>query len=388
MSFSRTFYSTLPLSRDFGWGICGRNLVIELSRHGAVKLVYDGYHPDRASNAIEDSWLRTKLATAEDLKAYAAPHENLALQPISEYGDLWSNLGGGSRNVGISFNLMVPETCIPNLKEKLNFVAAGSTWCRDLFLNLGIKAISAPQGIDRAMFHEGFAKKTLPDDRFIIYSGGKFEFRKGQDYVVKAVRHMQQKYSDVLLVAQWTNAWAYSYNTMSFSDVIEFEPAPAMPMEEWIASNNQYLSAMLQKNGLDCSRVILAPPLTQALMPGLIRESDIGIFPNRIEGGTNLMLMEYMACGKPVIATAHTGHLDVIDNDSALSLRSLTMKTLSENYPPGFNFWYEANLDEIIAHLEWAYAHREKAAEIGLRGSERMKAFTWQRMADAIIEGC
>lgn len=88
MGASRIFYSTLPLSRDFGWGICGRNLVAELSRHGAVKLVYGGYHPDGASNVIEDSWLHPKLATSVDMEAYQAPHENLALQPISEYGDL------------------------------------------------------------------------------------------------------------------------------------------------------------------------------------------------------------------------------------------------------------------------------------------------------------
>jgi hypothetical protein len=36
-------------------------------------------------------------------------------------------------------------------------------------------------------------------------------------------------------------------------------------------------------------------------MPQVLREMDVGIFPNRCEGGTNLVAMECMACGMPVI---------------------------------------------------------------------------------------
>ena len=42
-------------------------------------------------------------------------------------------------------------------------------------------------------------------------------------------------------------------------------------------------------------------------MPQVYQNTDVGIFPSRCEAGTNLVMMEYMACGKPAIATVGTG---------------------------------------------------------------------------------
>ena len=55
-------------------------------------------------------------------------------------------------------------------------------------------------------------------DSFVIFSGGKFEFRKGQDIVIKAFRHLQDKYRDVNLITSWFNSWDFSFNTMSMSN--------------------------------------------------------------------------------------------------------------------------------------------------------------------------
>ena len=53
----------------------------------------------------------------------------------------------------------------------------------------------------------------------------------------------------------------------------------------------------------------------------LYRNTDVGVFPNRCEGGTNLVLMEYMACGKPVIASCTSGHRDIVSEEMRFLLK-------------------------------------------------------------------
>lgn len=383
MSDQPFFFSTLPVSQDFGWGICGRNLLRELGHLGRVSFVYDRYCVERSSNAAEDAWIRSTLATPEEVALFATPHKYLTLVAVTEYGDFAASPGSGTNVVGVAFNLKIFQDSVSRLRDQLTFIAAGSEWCKDLFLAHGIRAIAAPQGIDHALFNENFADKILPDDRFLIYSGGKFEFRKGQDYVIRALSHMQQTYKDVWLVAQWFNPWLYSYNGMSRSNTIRFTPAESLSHQEYAKE----MAKIFSDNGLDANRVILAPNTPQSLAPILIRETDIGIFPNRIEGGTNLMLMEYMACGKPTIATAHTGHLDVVNEAWALTLKNNTPVHVTHDHPAGFDSWFEADIDELIAHLEWAYNNRNAARRLGLKASAQMKKFTWKDCAQRIVTG-
>ena len=62
----------------------------------------------------------------------------------------------------------------------------------------------------------------------LIFSGGKFEFRKGQDLVVRAVKVLQERHRDVALVAAWHNYHAKAHQTMTASPYVRLLPAPAM----------------------------------------------------------------------------------------------------------------------------------------------------------------
>src|SRR5205807_2656028 len=139
-----------------------------------------------------------------------------------------------------------------------------------------------------------------------------FEYRKGQDLVIRAVKVMQDRHKDVVLVNSWFNMWQQSFETMKLS------PHLGMPA----VSGNYFdvMKAMLQHNGLDLSRVITLAPRNNALMARIYRNTDVGVFPNRCEGGTNLVLMEYMAIGKPVVATPTTGHADIVNATNALPI--------------------------------------------------------------------
>ena len=104
----------------------------------------------------------------------------------------------------------------------------------------------------------------------------------------------------------------------------------------------------------------------------LISQSDIGLFPNRVEGGTNLVMMEYMATGLPVIANDSTGQADVLDDEYAFRINGGDMELV----------------DQMVDRLEYAYQNRDKIKEMGAKASKAMDAFTWEKMADRFLEVC
>ncbi len=59
--------------------------------------------------------------------------------------------------------------------------------------------------------------------RFVVFSGGKFELRKGQD-VVRAYKVLQDHHPDLVLVNAWFNPWPDVFGTMRTSLLIRFDP--------------------------------------------------------------------------------------------------------------------------------------------------------------------
>ena len=212
----------------------------------------------------------------------------------------------------------------------------------------------------------------------MIFSGGKFELRKGQDIVIRAVKVLQDRHPEVFLVNSWFNPWPQSLDTMRRS-----------PYLRWPAATSQVyadtMSRLLAENGLDLNRVMTLAPRANALMARVYRNTDVGIFPNRCEGGTNLVLMEYMACGKPVVAAATTGHSDVVHPDNALPINIKGEITIADATGP-IAKWPEPDLDDTIAKLEWVYQHRTEAAQLGKKAGQDMAALTWTESAKVFLK--
>ena len=114
---------------------------------------------------------------------------------------------------------------------------------------------------------------------------------------------------------------------------------------------------------------------------------DLALFPNRGEGGTNLVAMECMACGVPVILSVNTGHLDLIKDDNCLSLKDQRSVTNSE---VGTDGWGESQIDEIVDCLVFAYNNRDYLTKVGERGAEFMRQYSWMqqssKLGDVILE--
>lgn len=256
-------------------------------------------------------------------------------------------------------------------KDYYDIIATGSSWCEKMLNSQGLKNTrTIIQGVDSDMFNSNKSDKELYKDKFVIFSGGKLELRKGQDLVIRAFKVLQDKYDDVLLVNSWYNHWNESLTTMSFSPYIHFE----MPRGDYFKAVNH----LLIKNGINPEKVITVPPKPYSEMPDVYRNTDLGLFPNRCEGGTNLVLMEYMACGKPVIASFSSGHKDILTGENSLPIKTLKEFNIKGRDGNLIAQWDDPDLDEIISKLEWAYLNREQLQNIGRKAAESMSHFTWK----------
>ncbi len=217
------------------------------------------------------------------------------------------------------------------------------------------------------------SKKAFFRDKFVVFSGGKFEFRKGQDIVLRAFKVLRERHKDVLLLNAWYNPWAASMDTMAQSDLIVYRRTGG----SYVANINQ----ILVENGLDPETVITLPQVKNRGMARIYQNTDIGIFPNRCEGGTNLVLMEYMACGKPVIATDSTGHADVVTQENSILIKSRGNRVFT-NGTGSFSTWPEPEMEDAIESLEWAYQNRDSLPAYGANAAAHLSKFTWRVSAE------
>jgi len=99
------------------------------------------------------------------------------------------------------------------------------------------------------------------------------------------------------------------------------------------------------------------------------------------------VLMEYMACAKPVIASFNSGHMDILDKSNSLMLEQMKPFRLFDANDSTLLTadWSEPSIDEILEKLEYAYSHRAEIKQIGRQGGEHMKNLTWRHMAQSLL---
>ncbi|TSA52859.1 MAG: glycosyltransferase family 1 protein [Planctomycetaceae bacterium] len=371
-------YLVFPLGNNFGWGVCGKYLAKELAKITATKLLANPDEMNKINDELDHLFLKSVFA---DREAFATGLKGALPEPVIQ-AIMGHNLLPienkikGKPNIGYTFfeHSFLPSQSIEDARQIFDIVVAGSSWCENVLKQHGLQNTGCIlQGVDRTIFNACENQKTLFDDKFVIFSGGKLEFRKGQDLVIRAFKVLQDKYDDVLLVNSWFNPWSSSMQTMSASPYIHFK----------FESDNyfQTIENLLLMNGIDPKNVVTLPPKPNVAMASIYKNTDCGLFPNRCEGGTNLVLMEYLACGKPAIVSNSSGHRDVANEHNALMLKRMKSFIISNNGTRVAE-WDDPNIDEIIDRLDWAYNNRTSLATIGDAAGKSMEKFSWKSAAE------
>jgi glycosyltransferase involved in cell wall biosynthesis len=373
-------FAVLPTGSFHGWGVCGKYIAKELSRLEEVRLLTESLEFQNIQDEFDFRLLKSmQVGESEALAIRSGAVQRLSCPVLQNIMDktLRPAVPGfyGTKTVGYTFfedNILAPEF-IENGRRFYDLVVAGSTWCEEVLRQHGLTNVSTIiQGVDPTIFNATHARKEYMQDKFVVFSGGKFELRKGQDIVLKAFKILHDRYPDVMLITSWYNHWAASMQTMCASPHIRFTP-----------ESGEYSTLMqrtLVDNGIDPARVITLPPYPNIMMTRIYRNTDIGLFPNRCEGGTNLVMMEYMACGKAVLASYNTGHKDVLSPENSIMLTQMRKLSISANSQE-IAVWEEPNVDEVVEKLDWAYHHRSNLCTIGNRAAQDMSSLTWSRTA-------
>lgn len=377
---------TWQLSEVHGWGLVGVHTALYLVDQGRMPYLLEA--PGMVTLRPDN---RQKLEVLVDgyrqVSALWAKHGNrpLKLHDCNVLHALANNFVPGppterfrgDRNVGvIAFEDTSLDSETLAAARSYDKVVVHSSYNQTLLTDRGITNVGcAFQGVDPSEM------MLMPPsgrfgDRFVIFSGGKMEFRKAQDIVVAAFRRFHQRHSDSLLITAWHNPWPET--------AMDIAESPLTPIAPTIDGGRVRITDWAVANGVPADGFLDLGFLGRQQIAGVLADCHAAIFPNRCEGATNLVAMEAMACGVPTILSANTGHLDLIRDGTCMALHD--QRPLS-NPAGNRNGWGDSSVEEVVEHLETLYTDTAAARTCADKGMAFIRGErTWRDFAKQFVE--
>ncbi len=382
------------ISSFFGWGVYGLNLGLHWAADPMIEPVCVA--PIDAGQ-IDIDPLRQRailpfLIRSIQFQAQLAPHAN---GTATADAPLLLALGNGccgspaahnvvlegQPTIGVIFFEEALDADAVRRGKQLSLIITGSSWNERVLRAYGFERVrTILQGIDPTHFHPG-PKLGVLRDRFLVFSGGKAELRKGQDIVIAAFKIFSKRHPEATLVTAWHSPWphfARSLDQTGLAAPVAFNKEGKLDVAAWAVAND-----------IAPEQVIDLGNVPNVSMPPILREMDAAVFTNRSEGGTNLVAMECMACGIPVILSRNTGHLDLIKDENCYPLDDQRAVENRWNSVGDVACWGESQVDEVVERLEQIFADREAAQKRGLRAARMMQRLTWaetaRQMKDVVL---
>ncbi len=379
------------LSTVSGYGIYGLQIVLQFLRRNGHQLNPTIVLTHEPSQTIVSPLIQAKLdpVFALSRKLHTAlgqnPEQNLMFKhaALHSCGSNFSIFPGqdriwGEPNIACAAieHLNTTEHGLQVAKNYDIFIAI-SKWNEAYLKNINAGPVYlCHQGIDGSLFYPA-RRSGLYADRFVIFSGGKFEFRKGQDIVLIAFKIFREKHPEALLVTAWQNL--NTPEPEAFQSAGHVADAPAVIPRQGLG-----IGDWLLKQGLPPGSFINLFFTPNYLMPGVLRDCDVAIFPNRCEGGTNLVAMEAMACGVPTYVSYNTGQRDLVDligcdhfGHQKAVIQPPSIQSVED--------WGETDIDSVVAALETVYTRREAAQNKASAIAARMAAWEWGPLNEKLL---
>lgn len=229
------------------------------------------------------------------------------------------------RNVIIKKLIKQADMIIANSQHSLNKV-------ENLYSNIRDKSVVIDNGIYLEEFDNvnGYKK-----EKRYIFSARRFSFSKGMDLLVRAFSIVHQHYSDIKLLLAGDG-----------KDKIKCEE---------ISKKLKIIDYIIFLGAISHSKVI-----------SLLKSCEIFVLPSRKEA-FGIVLLEAMACGKPIVATRVGGVPEVVrEGENAILVEPESPQALAEG---------------IVKLLE----NSDLAKRFGERGREIVKNFTWDKIVERYI---
>ncbi|MEG5043757.1 tetratricopeptide repeat protein [Microcoleus sp. B4-C1] len=379
-----------PISITSGWGIYALNLTLQLRQNPAweVALLTPPSITSESMNPLHKSLLLPVIEKHKSFQELVATNSDKQIScnfpVLYALGNNLASSGVDNQitsdcQIGVIFfeDTRITAEALETAK-KYSVIVAGSNWNADVLRSHGLTNVAmVHQGIDPTIFHPA-PKSNLFGDRFVIFSGGKLEYRKGQDIVIAAFKRFRAKHPEALLLTTWHNFWPQYMlgieQTGNVAGLPNINRDGSLGISQWLVAN-----------GLPVDSFIDIGLIPNHLTGQILREADCAVFTNRCEGGTNLVAMESMACGIPTILSANTGHLDLIYSNICYPLWSQGRVKLTAPFS-GVEGWGESEVAEVVEALEQVYTNREQAKSRGLAAANFMLDWTWEKQVKRFLD--
>lgn len=361
----------LPSEGPFGWGQAGAEITKGLIGHG-----WQG-------SSLPDGYVGVKGLNVPLVQAISGP----------DWGMTHRAVGVPNWGYGFIENDIAASSLMPLASRLWDGVICGSNWMAD-WVTRATKSVSswvpeittATQGVNPEVFNFRPFGRTSKDS-FIIGSFGKFEYRKAQDVVIKALSLFSQRHKDAILCHNWFNPWpSLAVDAMGNSDwSFQFETHQNPRYNIWpeVLSNIRIKISNLKIREMPFgfsgdSQEEIAKEMAMC---------DVILFPNRCEAGTNLMLHQALAIGVPCIVANATGQADLVEH-ADYPCRDLALNG-GEDYVYSRNGadlgnWHRVCMDDVLDKLERVYLERDKWAAKREEISKFGTSFTWEKTAARI----
>ncbi len=378
------------LTEMHGWGLLGVHTTLYLLDRGQPPLLLEKPLLNTMRPAVRariEALVPAYQAVAETLRTYG--DQPVEVQGVTMLHGLGNRMDDpreswrGRRNVGV---IAFEDTFFPaeavERGRRYDCIVTHSRFNVQMLRDAGMPDVRlAWQGVEPEEIAARPPRRGVYGDRFVIFSGGKLEYRKGQDIVLEAFRRFRQRHPEALLVTAWQNAWPETARSMHLSPWCKVPPEiPA----EGLTINT---TAWAQANGVPPEAFVDLGFLDRGQVMAALAEADAAVFPNRCEGATNLVANEAMAAGIPVVLAANTGQLDLMmQPDTCYPLLS---QTPVHSTNPSLRGWADSDPEELVEQLEAVYTDREEARQRAEQASHWILANrTWRLFAEAFVTEC
>lgn len=375
-----------------GWGVYGTHVLKHMALSERVRPLLlkqpARFHPDVLDDVLFAPYLSEQAQVFAQVKAGGGGPAQLPVPVLKTLLPGFEPMTAGKvfygkPDVGVIFfenTHITPKQRAAS--RRFARIIAGSSWNRDVLVANGVHHVDLVlQGIDPVHFHP-MPRRDFARGRFVVFSGGKLEARKGQDLVLAAFRRFHARHPDSILVTAWQNAWPQMAGDIVHRGLVRGVPAQR-------PDGTLDIAAWAVDNGLPPGAVVDVGFVPHRDVPRVLAACDCGVFPSRNESGTNLPAMECMAMGLPVIVSDNTGHRDLIgpsdQPERVVALREQRAVS-SPKAGWGTDGWGESSVAELEAALERLYTDRAAARAIGERAAAFMGTLSWEQQVGRLVD--
>lgn len=280
-------------------------------------------------------------------------------QVVYGRGELFCKNSGSYR---IGFTMLETDRLPTHWVAQANLmdeVWTPTAWGCAVFAASGVRRPlhAIPLGVDVSVFTPGTPRRELTD-RTVFLSVFEWSQRKGWDILLSAYRTAFKPTDPVVL---------------------------ALKIDHRAAGNPLRELAGIAGDQAPPVAVIYNQVFNPARMAELYRSADCFVLPSRGEGW-GMPVLEAMACGLPVIATAWSGPTAFLDDTCGypLPIRGLVPTGIPTG-PYADACWAEPDFDALVELLRHVHRQRDEARQRGAQAALRAQAWSWQNSTQTIL---